>query len=110
MTTTTVRTGTDRDEAVREIRAALRRRSGKAWSVTTGRGTSWGWLTISAPPARRVRGLLTGEDAAELAQLLNLEHGAHDQGVMVPASSAYREEYMDRANGRPFTAATSYWD
>src|SRR5919106_1076456 len=44
---------TDRDEAIRQIRAALRRRSGRAWSVTGGRGTAWGWITITAPRARR---------------------------------------------------------
>lgn len=42
-----------RDSAISTIRAALRRRSGKAWSVTGGRGTAWGWITIEAPPARR---------------------------------------------------------
>ncbi len=34
----------DRDEAIKRIRAALKRRSGKLWSVTGGRGTSWGWI------------------------------------------------------------------
>ena len=43
-----------RDEAIRRIKAALERRSGKRWSVTGGRGTAWGWLNIDVPPARRV--------------------------------------------------------
>lgn len=43
----------DRNEAIKRIRTALQKRSGKAWSVTGGRGTAWGWLTIDAPPARR---------------------------------------------------------
>ena len=42
----------DRNEAVKRIRVALRQRSGKAWSVTCGRGTAWGWITIDVPPAR----------------------------------------------------------
>lgn len=42
-----------RDEAIREIKRALEKRSGKRWSVTGGRGTAWGWITIDAPPARR---------------------------------------------------------
>jgi len=42
-----------RDEAIKRIREALRRRSGKVWSVKAGRGTAWGWLTVDAPPARR---------------------------------------------------------
>lgn len=42
-----------RNEAIAEIKRALRERSGKTWSVTGGRGTAWGWITISAPPSRR---------------------------------------------------------
>lgn len=110
MTTATTSTGVDRDEAAREIRAALRRRSGKPWSVTTGRGTSWGWITINVPPARRDRcGSMPDADRAELGELLG-GIDAHHQGVLVPASSAYRREYIDRANGRPPVPAAPYWD
>lgn len=42
----------DRDEAIKRIKAALKRRSGKPWSVTGGRGTAWGWIKIDAPPKR----------------------------------------------------------
>lgn len=42
-----------RDETMQRIKAALQRRSGKAWSVTGGKGTAWGWITIDAPPRRR---------------------------------------------------------
>lgn len=102
---------TDRDITINEIHTALRRRSGKAWSVTGGRGTSWGWIRISAPPARRETfGYMSAADAAELGQLLNLDGAAHAQGVSVPASSCYYREYVDRANGRAFVAATPYWD
>jgi len=56
----------DRNETIKTIRAALRRRSGKLWSVTGGRGTAWGWLSIDAraldmldePIASRLKGLL----------------------------------------------------
>jgi hypothetical protein len=41
-----------RDDAISAIRTALRKRSGKAWSVKGGRGTSSGWITISSPPRR----------------------------------------------------------
>lgn len=44
----------DRDDAIKLIREALKRRSGKTWSVRGDRGTAWGWITIAAPPARRV--------------------------------------------------------
>lgn len=100
----------DRDEAIATIRAELRRRSGRTWSVTGGRGTSWGWLTITAPPARRERGVMTDADAAELGTLLALGHSAHGQGVLVPASSAHRREYVERAAGRPAVETPAYWD
>jgi hypothetical protein len=44
----------DRDEAIKRIRQALKQKTGKSWSVTGGRGTSWGWITVQAPPRRRV--------------------------------------------------------
>lgn len=44
----------DRDEAIKRVRAALKRKTGKTWSVTGGRGTAWGWITVEAPPKRRV--------------------------------------------------------
>lgn len=46
-------TSITRDEAIRAIRAGLKRRTGRAWSVTGGRGTAYGWLRIDAPKARR---------------------------------------------------------
>lgn len=45
---------TDRDEAIARIRAGLKKRTGRPWSVTGGRGTAWGWIRIGSPPARRV--------------------------------------------------------
>lgn len=42
----------DRNEAIKTIKAALKARSGKSWSVTGGRGTAWGWIKISVPPSR----------------------------------------------------------
>ena len=90
----------ERDEAISEIRAALKRRSGKTWSVTGDRGTAWGWITIDAPPARRTEKThMTTADREELARLLGL-NDVHFQGVSIPASSQYRQEYVDRANGR----------
>lgn len=43
---------TSRDAVCKRIKAALVKRSGKQWSVTGGRGTAYGWITISAPKAR----------------------------------------------------------
>lgn len=105
----------DRDAAIAAIRATLRTRSGKSWSVRGGRGTSWGWITVSAPPARRDgHGWMTNSDRIELAELLGLDPGSgmvDFQGLAIPASSAYRNEYIDRAEGRePEVIGTPYWD
>ncbi len=111
----------NRNDAIKAIRAALRKRSGKAWSVTGGRGTSYGWIHISAPLARRVDrdGNVTGEhryymsaaDQAELTRLLGLARPCGHQYVSIPASSEYRAEYIARAEGRtPEVFGTPYWD
>lgn len=42
-----------RASAIAAIKAALKARTGKAWSVTGGSGTAYSWLRIDAPPARR---------------------------------------------------------
>lgn len=125
-----------RDETIRQIRTALRLRSGKPWSVTGGRGTAWGWITIDAPPKRRtahsvkidpngsdfpdnytskdtgeIGGSMTDADRKELADLLGLSEPVHYQGVSIPASYDYYQEYMDRAEGRPVSViGKPYWD
>lgn len=71
-----------RSAVTKKMRQLLRQRSGKTWSVKGGRGTGWGWLTISAPPARMDNWRMTEEDQAELANLLG-ERNAHCQGVSV---------------------------
>lgn len=117
------------------IKAALQRRSGKAWSVTHGRGTSYGWITIDAPPARRtwhsyytgfigrdgseiwleedtgqVNGHMGPEDRETLRALLDVER-MHDQGESIPSSRDHYREYLDRAEGRtPSKIAVPYWD
>lgn len=125
-----------RDEAIARIRTALRKRSGKAWSVTGGRGTAWGWIEINSPPARRTAherrkpgsvtnrpedyeivdtgaldGYMTDSDRAELASLLGLPNLVHHQGVSIADGSDYRQEYTDRAEGRtPAVIGSRYWD
>ena len=44
----------DRSEVVKRIKAALKCKTGKTWSVHGGCGTAWGWLTVEAPKSRRV--------------------------------------------------------
>lgn len=45
-------TNLDTVTVCKRIKAALRSRSGKDWSVTKGRGTAGGWIRIDAPKAR----------------------------------------------------------
>jgi hypothetical protein len=101
---------TERDEFIAAVKAALRERSGKTWSVKGGRGTSWGWVTILAPPARLDEyGGMTDADRAELSELLGKE--VHHQGESIPPGSDYRREYLDRARGiEPTVIAVPYWD
>ena len=113
----------DRNDTIRRIKSALKRRSGKIWSVTGGRGTAWGWITIDVPPNRRTW-TWEGTDLAhdeyghpslvertELAQLLDLPSPIHPQGVSVAASSDHYQEYIDRAEGKtPDKIAQPYWD
>lgn len=101
----------DRNETIRLIKAALKARSGKAWSVTGGRGTAWGWITVTSLPSRQVGyGYLSPEDKAELAHLLGLE-SVHQQGHSIPASSAHYREALERAYGVQVTKiAEAYWD
>jgi len=123
----------DRNETIKAIRAALKRRSGKPWSVTGGRGTAWGWITVDAPPARQTwesylpegtpdepgayRARDTGQpggntspgDRDELAALLGLDR-VH-LPYSIPASSDYYQEATDRAEGRePSVIGRPYWD
>lgn len=110
----------DRDEVIKRIRSALRRRTGLAWSVSGGRGTAWGWITITAPPRRRVdsKGQVGGPGAYYLSEVdrrtldFALKLGSvHIQGVRIAASREYRQEYVDRAEGRsPSVFGTPYWD
>ena len=64
----------DRNEANKRIRAALKRKTGKTWSVSGSRGTAWGWIDISSPPRRRnAMGYMSDADRKELAELLGLD-------------------------------------
>lgn len=100
-----------RGDVILRIRTALKARSGKPWSVTGGRGTTYCWITISAPPSRLGEfGYMTNEDRAELARLLGKD-SVHEQGESVPGANDYYREYLDRAEGRtPSKIAQPYWD
>lgn len=162
----------DRNEVIKIIRENLKRRSGKAWSVTGGTGTAYGWIKIDAPPKRRTWkiiqtrdhmppepgaiyrgangitpnhvkptnysedpwaqeavesgrevyfnwevndpsydfGHMGPDDRKELAALLDKPY-VHTDGVSVPSSGAYYEEYIARAKGeKPTRYGEQYWD
>jgi hypothetical protein len=125
-----------RDTAIRAIKQNLQKRSGKTWSVTGGKGTAWGWITVDAPPARRTwRHVKAGtnpetgqdiyeevndpskpyghtgpEERAELAKLMGLD-SVHHQGLSIAAGRDYYLEYVERSAGKaPRAIAQPYWD
>lgn len=115
----------DRNETIKTIKTALKRRSGKSWSVTGGRGTAYGWIRISAPPTRTIYdregnilpenkrqfGYMSPTEREELGQLLGMNKPVHLQGENIPSSNAYYQEYIDRAEGRePTKRGETYWD
>lgn len=120
---------TDRDETIKAIRAALKTRSRRSWSVKGGRGTAWGWIRINTMPSRGVchacsegprsaecscsvaRPYMDYSSRTQLAALLGLDRPVHCQGESIPAGSDYYREYIDRAHGRtPSVTGTPYWD
>lgn len=123
--------------AIIAIRSALKRRSGKLWSVRPGAGTAAGWITIDARPSRRTfqqfevpgetddngrpryewrdtgkpGGRMSPADAAELRELLGGRERMSCEGVSVPDSNDHRIEFIARAEGRePPRRGERYWD
>lgn len=112
----------DRPEAIKRIKKALKEITGRTWSVTGGRGTAWGWLTIAAPPRRRIghtpnpkwkhwepgtkepayfenpdapkgeRWYTSGDDGQTLGDIFDKSHGHWHQGISVSPDS--REYYV----------------
>ena len=102
----------NRDDVIAALRAGLKARSGKVWSVTGGRGTGYGWIRIRSPKSRAVDewGAMTPAECAELANLLGLER-VHPQGESIPAAHDYRRAYLDRSAGlEPSVQPRPYWD
>lgn len=99
-----------REEAIERIKAGLKARSGKRWSVRGGSGTAWGWIRIKSMPSQCVDGHMTPEAVDELKALLGTT-GIGTQGEQVPDSDDYYQEFVDRAEGRePTVIGVPYWD
>lgn len=112
----------DRKSVIKRIKLALQHRSGKKWSVTGDTGTAWAWITIDAPPSKRIYGSdgITVEGPGrfssnvareELCNLLDIKPGVNNYGISIPGSNDYYIEYIDRAEGRvPRVTGKPYWD
>lgn len=100
----------DVDATIKQLRADLKARTGRTWSVKRGRGTVYCWITVISPPARRREfGYMSDDDRQVLSEALGTD--VHHQGYSIPASAAYRREALDRAAGRaPSVIAEPYWD
>lgn len=90
---------TDRNAVIARIKSALQRRSGKSWSVTGGRGTAWGWITIDAPPTRRTWRLAARAASIERNESISMsDSDAVEQLKAKLEDLERRQEYMKRVN------------
>jgi len=98
-----------RNNVMQRIRQALAAR-GFRYSVTGGRGTAWGWISIDLLPSD-IR-TMTPEQRREAYRWLNKHLGLTGcDGASVPASTAHYREYVERAEGKvPTKIAEAYWD
>lgn len=79
-------------------RELLKTRTGRAWSVTIGKGGS-SWITItSAKKHRNARGSMTSHDTALLAAVLGRPH-VSDSGVSVGPERGDREAVLTQIVG-----------
>lgn len=113
----------NRATTIKLIKDALKKRSGKTWSVTGGTSTAYGWIRIDVPPAKRIYdgegkptrkpgdGYMGPAAQAELTLLLGLQRRVHNQGESIPSSRDYYREYIERARGlTPSIYGQPYWD
>ena len=101
-----------RNQAIKEIKEGLKARSGFAWSVSGGRGTGYGSITIRARKPRAIDdyGRLSEEDRERLAELLGLDK-VSSQGVLILPNNNYYAEYIARAKGeKPTAYGFQDWD
>ena len=63
------------------------------------KGSTFGWLTISAPKQRRVDGLMALADSVELSGLLALNFVIGPEGLLVQCRGGSLREFTMRAAG-----------
>lgn len=105
----------------KDLAAALREATGRAWSVSKRPGSSY--VTVDAPPARRTcewdgttpapkgQGYACADDRQVLGNILNGGRPIHAQGESISPDPGCRERTYDLAKGRPDPAACRHdWD
>lgn len=95
-------------DVAKMIRQALKERSGKDWSVTSGDG----WIKIHAPKGEQTpAGNMSPERSEELKELMGVEN-VHRQGMEIPHSYAHHRLYLHRAifGADGDCTAAKYWD
>lgn len=100
-----------RDEAVKRIRAGLKKNSKIRFSVRPGTGTTWGWINIKPMPKDLGEfGRIKPEHIQELQRIFGANN-VSNEGVDVAASTDHRQEFVARSEGRtPEVIGKPYWD
>lgn len=99
----------ERNDTNKLLRRILKLRTGLTWSVSGGRGTAFGWISIEVPRARRVdskgaltqdpHGYLAPADRALIARVLGRSRPVHFQGFGVRAGTSERRRLLRAAAG-----------
>ncbi|MHB8330763.1 MAG: hypothetical protein ACYDDA_13715 [Acidiferrobacteraceae bacterium] len=94
-------------EACAELRTLLRKATYRSWSVTHGRGTAYGWITVHAMPKDRLDGYLTNADARTLAALFGESRPVHHQGLSIsPDARGYYVAQLSKGARYVLTPST----
>lgn len=107
----------------KDLAQALKEATGRSWSVKHGSGTGYGYVSVDAPPKRRVcewdgktrattgHGYSCEDDRQVLGNLLNDGRPAHSQGETISPDPGCRERAYDLVRGHPEPAACRRdWD
>lgn len=78
------------------IKASLKARTGRSWSVKIDSGSAYGWLTIASMPKDFNEWSMKDEDRKELATALGLDY-VHNQGEKVPPQRDFYRVALARA-------------
>ena len=88
----------ERGAFVKRLRSALKARTGRSWSVKGSTGTSWCWIDVCAPPARKHDHRMTSEDESLLAAVMNERRGISGN-ISIPPTRGHRTAALAAALG-----------